>query len=233
MKAMTPWRGTPMHRHQLAWLSETGWARWQADRTDELTRECVDHWAMRRLPLVVTRQPEGLGRDTIVLGLAAPHRWGRRRLTLRVAADEVMRYGEFPRVELAQELVPVAARTSWGNLCAQLHRVDITARVYGSYGWQLLSGLEHVDAGSDIDLWLAVASADQADTAAACLQSFSCEALRLDGELTFADGTAVAWREWLNWRAGLATAVLIKTLHGASLVTARQWQRTAPALAPT
>ena len=33
----------------------------------------------------------------------------------------------------------------------------------------------------------------------------------------FADGTAVAWREWIEWRAGRTRAVLVKRLTGAAL----------------
>ena len=40
---------------------------------------------------------------------------------------------------------------------------------------------------------------------------------RLDGELRFPDGAAVAWREWEAWRAGRSRAVLVKRLDGCSL----------------
>ena len=40
---------------------------------------------------------------------------------------------------------------------------------------------------------------------------------RLDGELLFADGAAVAWREWLAYRQGRAAQVLVKRLHGVAL----------------
>jgi phosphoribosyl-dephospho-CoA transferase len=58
---------------------------------------------------------------------------------------------------------------------------------------------------------------EQADAAAALLRSFPCELPRLDGELVFDDGAAVAWREWLAWRAGRALALLVKRIDGSSL----------------
>ena len=44
------------------------------------------------------------------------------------------------------------------------------------------------------------------------------------GELMFDDGTAVAWREWLAWRAGRVKSLLVKTIAGSSLVHSRGWQ---------
>ena len=91
------------------------------------------------------------------------------------------------------------------------------ARVHGSYGWEHLSGLDHVRQSSDIDVWMAVPDGAQADAAAATLQSFACERPRLDGELVFDDGAAVAWREWLAWRGGRTRALLVKRIDGSSL----------------
>ena len=46
-----------LRRHQLAWLSEAGWAAILARPWDAQARDCLAHWARHRLPLVVTRQP--------------------------------------------------------------------------------------------------------------------------------------------------------------------------------
>jgi phosphoribosyl-dephospho-CoA transferase len=216
---------TPLRRHQIAWLGEAGWRGIQARDWDAAARECLAHWAAKRLPLVVTRQRGVAGDDGISLGLPAPCRWGRRRLAMSVARRDVLYFDEFPVAEKALTLVQAATRSAWRALCVRLKAAGIPHRVYGSYGWQLLSGLDHVHAGSDIDLWLSVADSHQADAAAACLQSFSSEQLRLDGELLFGDGMAVAWREWLAWRAGRVKALLVKSIDGSSLVSSPEWQR--------
>src|SRR5438067_14087 len=93
-------------------------------------------------------------------------------------------------------------------------------RVQGSDGWQHLTGLDHLRLGSDIDLGISVSDAGQADAVARQLQSFPCARPRVDGELVFDGGDAVAWREWLCWRAGAAKALLVKRLEGSSL-----WRR--------
>jgi len=40
---------------------------------------------------------------------------------------------------------------------------------------------------------------------------------RLDGELVFPDGAAIAWREWVAHREGRAAQVLVKRLRGVAL----------------
>ena len=214
----------PLHRHQIAWLSESGWQGVQQRDWDAPAHDCLAHWAARRLPLVVTRQDMAAIGDTIALGLPAPGRWSRRRLAITVQRNEVLYFDEFPLAGQLVRVLPASARPAWRRLCADLATANASARVYGSHGWQLLSGLSHVRAGSDIDLWLSVSDEAQADAAAACLQSASDDLPRLDGELMFDDGAAVAWREWLAWRAGRVKSLLVKTLVGSTLVRSRTWQ---------
>jgi phosphoribosyl-dephospho-CoA transferase len=213
----------PLHRHQIVWLSDAGWRKVLNRKWDAQARDCLDHWATKRLPLVVTRQGGRADQDSIALGLPAPGRWNRRRLALSVAHGDLMYFGEFALAEDLLGLVPAPTRSAWRGLCASLKASAATARVYGSYGWQLLSGLDHVRTDSDIDLWLSVSDAEQADAVAACLQSFMSEPLRLDGELMFSGGQAVAWREWMAWRAGRVKSMLVKTLGGSALVSAPDW----------
>jgi phosphoribosyl-dephospho-CoA transferase len=151
------------------------------------------------------------------MGLPAPGRWERRRLVLSVPRPDVLHFDEFPRAEQVAKLLPDAARADWQSLGASLRACGAVARVHGSYGWKHISGLDHVRPGSDIDVWIAVSDADQADAVVRLLQSFPCARPRLDGELVFDGGNAVAWREWLSWRAGGAKALLIKHLEGSSL----------------
>lgn len=209
----------PLHRNQLAWLTRAGWdALLRSCRPDAVESECLAHWARHRLPLVVTRQPVDLpGTGVIAMGLPAPLRWQRRRIALRVALQQVSRFGEFPLATEVLRLLPAALRSNWQRLCAGLDARGATARVHGSYGWQLLTGLGHVRAGSDIDLSVALTHPQQADALVAQLLAFACEQPRLDGELVFDDGSAVAWREWAAWRAGQARSILVRRIDGCAL----------------
>lgn len=215
----------PLRRHRLAYLCAAGWHEVLARPWDEEARACLSHWASQRLPLVVTRQhPAGEGADAapIALGLPAPLRWGRRRLALQVSREALSCFDEFPRAAEAGRLLPRPVRTAWRALDAGLRALQAGARVYGSHGWQLLSGLDYLHAGSDIDLWIAVDDVDHADAVARQLQDFAGgERVRLDGELVFPDGAAVAWREWHAWRGGCTRRLLVKRLDGATLAEAQ------------
>lgn len=213
-----------LRRHQLARLSEAGWACVLTHPWDRVAHDCLTHWATHRLPLVVARQPLDVASSgAIALGLPAPARWDRRRLALQVPRAAVLGLGEFPRLADMQALLPATARSAVSNLVGALDACNATAHVFGSYGWQAISGLDHVRPASDLDLCVAVDGAAHADAVAHALQSFGPAPLRLDGELLFGDGAAVAWREWAAWRAGDARAVLVKRLDGVALQRDTTW----------
>ena len=217
---------TALHRHQLVGLSDHGWQRALSREWDDEARACLMHWAQHRLPLVVTRQPGGVSRGgDIAVGLAAPARWGRRRIALRIPSADVLHCDEFPRMESVTEQIPATAREAWRHLAAALRAAGICARVYGSHGWQQLTGLRYVHRDSDIDLWLGIADVRQASPAISALTMFEGPGLpRLDGELVFADGNAFAWREWQAWCDGRHSRILSKSLTGPALSSVRAAQ---------
>ena len=219
---------------------------------DAVTIACLDHWARHDLPLVVTRQARidlpgrvdpaadlaadlhdgsaaaGRADPALALGLPAPACWERRRLALRVPASGVVRVGDFPLAEAIAPLLSAPARVAWLDLCAGLEALGVVARVYGSLGWQQLTGLHYRHAGSDLDLLLAVRTPGQADLAAAWLDAaadpvWSVGLPQRDGELIFCDGAPEAWREWAGWRAGHTPRLLVKRRHGAALETGAIW----------
>jgi phosphoribosyl-dephospho-CoA transferase len=90
--------------------------------------------------------------------------------------------------------------------------MDVDARVYGSLSWQAVSGLSYVHSGSDIDLVCEVSAPDQLPK---LIQLLKTEAQkldrRLDGEIRFPDGSAVAWLELANVSGDPAAELLIKS----------------------
>lgn len=216
----------PLRRHQVAYLCADGWRdvldrEWDAD-----ARACLSIWAQRNLPLVVTRQrvPRDGADAPVSLGLSAPAAFDRRLLALQVAPSRISWFREFPRIDEALSLVPPRARPRIDALGRELAELGVKAHAYGSLGWQFLTGMTYLHRRSDLDVWLAVDDAGHADAAARAMQRHAPADPRLDGELLFVDGAAVAWREWLAWREGACRALLVKRLDGAAIEASFQEQ---------
>lgn len=214
-----------LKRHQLAWLDAAGWSALQQAQPEAAAclarpeaQACIAHWADSDLPLVVTRQPQpALG--MVALGLPTAPEFGRLRLALQVPATAVQRLGEFPLLADVQGLLPAAALELQHALAA----CAVKVQVFGSYGWQALTGLRYLRPGSDLDLSIAVGGLEQADAVAHLLAAQGDALPRIDGELAFGNGAAVAWREWREWRSGKTRAVLVRRIHSVALEHGTQW----------
>ena len=206
-----------LHRHQLLRLSAGGWSHALREDRDDEARGCLALWAGRDLPLVVTRQAESVD-GRIRVGLPAPAAFGRRRLALAVDASHVESVDTFPAADRVTPLLPASLRAPWHALLAALAPAGCDARVYGGHGWQALTGLAYLHEGSDLDLLLPVSSAAQADAVCAALVASTIGQPRLDGELLFPDGDAIAWREWHRYRLGYVDRVLVKRLREVTLL---------------
>ncbi len=226
---MNRWR-----RNRLVRLRPAAWAKLQAQvaASNQAALACMDWWAQQNLPLVIVRQDAApvaevvaAGAALLALGLPTPSCWGRQRLRFEVDVADVLELVDFPAAAAVTELLPVERRAGWTLLCSQLTGAAVAARVYGSFGWQQLSGCVYLRPQSDLDLLLPVASPQVADAACALLLAADATfgAPRLDGELIFADGSAVAWREWAAWRSGAAAQILVKRLHDVALESGTAW----------
>ncbi|OUM01625.1 malonate decarboxylase holo-[acyl-carrier-protein] synthase [Variovorax sp. JS1663] len=207
-----------LRRHQLVRLTDAGWRAILQRPWDAQAGACLSHWAIHRLPLVVTRQPaDSFADGSIALGLPAPARWDRRRLPLRVPPAAVLYVDAFPRLADVRGLVPRSAARPVRALDAALQCRQADVRVFGSYGWQAMTGLSYVRSESDLDLWIGVDGMEQADEVAGQLHAFGTAKPRLDGEFVFRDGAAVSWREWVEWRAGRTRGLLVRRLDSVAL----------------
>ncbi|WP_338416695.1 malonate decarboxylase holo-[acyl-carrier-protein] synthase [uncultured Sphaerotilus sp.] len=211
-----------LQRHRLVRLTPEGWAGVQSGDREPLAQAALAHWASRDLPLVVTRQRVDEG-EQVALGLPAPTCWGRLRLALSVPAAALRDPHGFPEPAAITPLLAPPMHAAWTTLTDRLATLGMAPQVYGSHGWQVITGLAYLREGSDLDLWLPVRDAAQADAAATLLDDADWRGPRLDGEIGLPDGAAVAWREWQQWRAGRADAVLVKHGTGVRLERGSQW----------
>jgi phosphoribosyl-dephospho-CoA transferase len=99
----------------------------------------------------------------------------------------------------------------------RMQALHVPLRVYGSFGWQHLTGLPCVRASSDLDLLAPVPNLECASTVARALEAL-CLSCRVDGELVFPGGRAVAWREFLQLAGGAVDRVLVKERHQVQLL---------------
>ncbi len=222
MQGVAAWpANTAPHRNQLVWLSEAAWQQQLARPWDAQASSILAHWHSAHLPLVVCRQRVAESPQTISLGLPAPLQWERRKLALEVVAADIARIGDFPLLN-AGLLAPTDA-AALENFLHHLAVLQVPARVYGSYGWQVLTGLPCVRDRSDLDLSIPVPDLDTAGQVVWLLRGLHL-ACRVDGELLFPDGQAVAWREYAQLIGGKAQQVLVKHRSGVHLADMAQLQ---------
>jgi phosphoribosyl-dephospho-CoA transferase len=195
-----------------------------AQVTDGAMHAQVTAWLAADRPLVVARQPCGEAlSDTISVGLALPPVQGKHRIALSVAVNDIVRYA--PPLRLADAILhaPAEWQPALAELDAAAIHIDLELRVFGSLGWQALSGLQYLTPQSDIDLLWHPLSNTQLQQGIALLARWEqASGLRADGEVLFGGSSAVSWREWATLKSGDDQRVLVKRASSAELVDARE-----------
>lgn len=176
-----------------------------ADRTFAL------EWFAHRYPAIAAR---GCMPDAIAAGIATPPTQGKRRIALQLPRGALVRIAPPPALRSVAEHA-AAHQPALMELTQQAEAEGIHFRVFGSFAWQHLTGFPYVSATSDLDLlWQPV---DECQLAAGIdvLARWERRAgLRADGEIEFARGEAVNWREWAQGHA----EVLIKRLDSVHMM---------------
>lgn len=197
-------------RHDLVWLTPAGWDAAIA----RAPHPALTLWRARDWPAVVRRHEDGVPAGAVCLGIPLPLSFGaRQRLALVADSGHVARR-QAP-LPLADSLS--SAPPEWlAGLVALQRAAVVDLRVFGSLAMQSLTGQPYVRAQSDIDLLLTPATHAELDAGLSMLTEAST-VLPLDGEIVFADGAAVAWKEWLAARRDGAR-VLVKSLNSVRLL---------------
>jgi phosphoribosyl-dephospho-CoA transferase len=208
-----------LQRHSRVWLDRR-FASSAVRLVQEDHRAAIETHAARGHPFVA-RRPQPCDGDVsacVPLGLRLPPDAPFRSLSFCAEPGVIARVED--ALPLAQALacdgLPPAWRQALQLLLQRLQDIGMKPLVYGSLAWQSATGSAYLRDDSDIDLLLRPASAEQAR---ACLQILAAAsppgAIRLDGEMEFPDGRAVAWKELTTDAAHM----LVKTAAGIALDT--------------
>jgi phosphoribosyl-dephospho-CoA transferase len=210
--------GVVLARHMRVWPTAFAWASMADSARDATARAALGLWSARGWPLVVRRPDDGesfCADKNISVGLALPPALGKGRLKFKITSDGVKAHAG----PLALDDVVAAMEPAWqralGPLARDAASARVMLRVFGSAAWQTQTGLVYLHEQSDIDVLVEPANRDELDTALALFECFERKTrVRLDGEIVFPGGDAVAWREW----ATSDERVLAKSLTRATLV---------------
>jgi len=202
-----------MRRHDLATIRPGAPVQIQCNEMAQDAEAIVQDWISGGLPLVIARQSRGQngGTDQIALGLTLPPNEASRRIGCLLHADDILQVCPPTPLLACIPSLPLNLVIPLLALAEDLQAIGIEALVYGSLAWQAISGVDYLHAGSDIDLLCEVDTPGQLHELIAILEKHSSTLdHRLDGEIRFPDGSAVAWLELANALGNPAAELLIK-----------------------
>lgn len=180
-------------RHHFVWLDPD----LAASGADAEETALVAAWLRAGHPAIIRRSEIEL-KDRVALGIALPTRLGRRRIALQVPEGAIIKQAMPPHLADALICAPAAWRDGLQVIASDLARRGADVHVYGSLGWQYLTGEIYLRPQSDIDLLIVPhANCDTEGLLAALERYARYETPRPDGEIIIGCDRAVAWRELL------------------------------------
>ena len=187
-----------MRRHDLATIRPGAPVQIQCNEMVQDAEAIVQDWISGGLPLVIARQSGYQNGKTaqIAMGLTLPPKDGSLRIGCLLHTDDILQVCPPTPLLACIPSLPLRLVMPLLALAQDLQSIGIEALVYGSIAWQTISGLEYLHAESDIDLLSEVDTPEQLHDLIAILKKNSALLNnRLDGEIRFPDGSAVAWLE--------------------------------------
>lgn len=196
-----------VRRHWRLWADPAAWAEMLAERPDLSGEPYVAEWAKRGWPLIACRPPHGAAPDKVAAGLALPPSAGKKRLSVLLPPEAVVKLAPPPALINAAGAAPQA----WQSWIGALLRAAPGVGVFGSLAWQHGTGLPYLTPASDLDLLLTHQDRDSSEALLRRVALVAASApMRIDGELVRGDGAAVHWRELFDG----AAEVLVKRMEG-------------------
>jgi phosphoribosyl-dephospho-CoA transferase len=202
-----------LRRHDLVYVSSSAWRSLLKTRDDLAGEPLVARWVDRGWPLIARRAVPGEAAG-LPLGLPLPPFAGKRRISLLMQLDDIVSTAPPPELIACIKVAPMRWRRTLSKVASLASRHSVQPRIFGSLAWRMLTGLDYLTDGSDLDLLLPVSRGIDLVRLTSELAAIEAVApMRLDGELVRDDGAGVNWREL---HAGVAE-VLLKTSSGVTL----------------
>ena len=203
--------GLDVLRHWLVRVAPPAWADVLAERPDLAAEPLLPGWVDRSWPLVARRRGSADRADHTPLGLPLPPSHGKKRIAVDIAPGALLSFTPPLSLGEVRGHAPDAWHATVDALLALAGEFGTEPRVFGSFAWAALTGLDYITASSDLDLLWPL----RPDTLDLLTRLAALEATapgKLDGEV-IGDG-AVNWREL----ASGAAEVLVKSSDGVALV---------------
>jgi phosphoribosyl-dephospho-CoA transferase len=173
-------------RHDLVWLDS------EFNYTPEL-----NDWVVQKFPCVVIRQTSPAPNYLNIAWCNGMDKKVSRHSCLIPIQSIVSHTAPLPLINIAQYFV--AETTSLIKTIRKLEQLNFKPCIYGSFSWQILTQKNYIHDNSDLDVLLHVATHNQLGYILTLLDNLAMiSGRRVDGELIFPDGCAVAWREWFS-----------------------------------
>jgi phosphoribosyl-dephospho-CoA transferase len=199
-------------RHNLVWLSADGWQR-AASSVAADYRAVLERWQLNAWPAVMRRREADTAPDQLCLGLALPPdaNGDKTRIAFKAQLADIQRITDPLTLRTALMHAPPGWSQALHAFAGDCLHGGIAMRIYGSWAWQILTQQNYVRSASDIDLLFAPRSVAEFTRGLTLLEKYAVQ-LPLDGEIIFADGQAVAWKECRQaLQAGRQQPVLVKS----------------------
>jgi phosphoribosyl-dephospho-CoA transferase len=191
----SPHAETPVRRHQLVRVYPAAWDLVLRDHADLADEPLLQDWARRGWPLIARRRGP-LDGEGVLLGLPLPPSAGKRRIAVEMRADDVTSVSPLPSLSEVLGTAPIAWRPCLQELMELARAYAVSGGVFGSLGWQWLTGLTYLGPRSDLDIAWTLPRPDRLEQFLDDLAVIDARApVRLDGELVHADGAGANWRE--------------------------------------
>jgi phosphoribosyl-dephospho-CoA transferase len=184
-----------LRRHQLVGVDPAAWESLVRARADLTGEPLLQDWAKQGWPLIARRRGP-LDGDGVLLGLPLPPSAGKRRIAVEMRPDDIVSVSPLPSVSEVRRAAPIAWQPCLQELTDLARAYGVRAGVFGSLGWQWITGLTYLGPQSDIDVAWTLPRPDQLERFLGDLADLDARApARLDGELVRADGAGANWRE--------------------------------------